>query len=133
MIKQKLFFNTLLMIYLVLFNTLCQAKANQQSEPTEQVGVATYYSDRYHGKRTASGDIYDKFKLTAVHTKYPFGTMLRVTNLQNNRSVLVKVNDRAPLRKNHLLDLSRQAAVELDFIRAGRAKVKIEAIELGRS
>ncbi|MEQ1637466.1 MAG: septal ring lytic transglycosylase RlpA family protein [Methylococcales bacterium] len=126
--KINWFINTLLAVHLILFGSLCQAKMSQNDESIQDFGVATYYSDSYHGKRTASGEIYDKRKLTTVHTTYPFGTVLRVTNLKNNRSVIVKVNDRAPLRNNHKLDLSRRAAVALDFIKAGRANVKIEAI-----
>jgi rare lipoprotein A len=129
--KRNWFINTLISMLLILFGSFCDAKMSDISPSLDQVGIATYYSDRYHGKRTASGDIYDKYKLTTVHKDYPFGTILRVTNLQNNRSVNVVVNDRAPLRNNHLLDLSKQAAMELNFIKAGRAKVKIEAIQLG--
>lgn len=126
--RKNWFINTLLAIHLILFGSLCQAKLGQNMESEHEIGVATYYNDSYHGKRTASGEVYDKRKLTTVHTTYPFGTVLRVTNLKNNRSVIVKVNDRAPLRNDHKLDLSRRAAVELDFIKAGRANVKIEAI-----
>ncbi|MFI3136733.1 MAG: septal ring lytic transglycosylase RlpA family protein [Methylococcaceae bacterium] len=127
--KKNWIINTLLSIHLILFSSLGHAKVNHHTQSAQQLGVATYYSDSYQGKRTASGEFYDKNKLTTVHKHYPFGTLLRVTNLKNNHSVIVKVNDRAPLRNNHVLDLSKQAAVELDFIKAGRAKVKIEAIQ----
>ncbi|NOT85457.1 MAG: septal ring lytic transglycosylase RlpA family protein, partial [Methylococcaceae bacterium] len=93
----------------------------------------TYYSDKYQGRRTASGEVYDKHKLTTVHKDYPFGTILRVTNLENNLSVTVKVNDRAPLHNDHVLDLSKQAAMELDFIHAGWANVKIEVLQFGNA
>jgi rare lipoprotein A (peptidoglycan hydrolase) len=105
-----------------------QASAGLAVQPANHVGLATYYADEFHGKRTASGEIYDKNKLTAVHSDYPFGTVLRVTNLQNHRSVTVRINDRTRLGGNHLLDVSKQAAVELGFLKAGWAKVKIEAI-----
>lgn len=99
-------------------------------ESTDVLGIATYYGDDFQGKRTASGEIYDMHKLTTVHNNYPFGTVLRVTNLQNNRSVTVRVNDRGRLsnNSNHLLDVSKQAALELGFLHAGKAKVKIETI-----
>jgi rare lipoprotein A len=131
--KKSRFINTFLLINLILFGSLSHAKTNPITQSTQQIGLASYYSDKYHGRRTASGDVYDKHKLTAVHKHYPFGTVLRVTNLQNNRSVDVTVNDRAPLRKSRLLDLSKQAAIELGFLSAGLAKVKIEVLQLGNA
>ena len=96
-----------------------------------QTGMAVYYHDRYHGRRTANGEVYDKQALTAAHMRYPFGTRLRVTNLRNQKSVVVRVNDRGPYSKRFILDVSRRAARLLDFLRAGTARVKIEVLELG--
>jgi rare lipoprotein A len=95
------------------------------------VGLASYYSDRFHGRRTASGERYNRDALTAVHNSFPFGTLLRVTNLRNQRSVLVRVNDRSARRHGRLLDLSKRAARELGFIGAGLTLVKLEVVELG--
>ena len=96
-----------------------------------QTGISAYYHDRYHGRRTASGEIYDKQALTAAHLRYPFGTRLRVTNLQNQKSVVVRVNDRGPYSRRFILDVSRRAARLLDFLRNGTARVNIEVLELG--
>jgi len=94
----------------------------------QQIGLASYYSDRYQGRRTASGERYDKTKLTATHSNLPFGTRVRVTNLVNHKSVVVRVTDRARYRNGRLLDLSRQAARELDFVEAGTTQVKLEVL-----
>jgi rare lipoprotein A len=95
------------------------------------IGLASYYSDRFHGRRTASGERYNRDALTAVHNSFPFGTLLRVTNLRNHRSVLVRVNDRSSRRQGRLLDLSRRAARELGFVGTGLTLVKLEVVALG--
>ncbi|MDF9393696.1 MULTISPECIES: septal ring lytic transglycosylase RlpA family protein [Methylococcus] len=112
---------------------LVQAKPlhEKYDKRSRSVGLASYYSDRFHGRRTASGERYNRDALTAVHNSFPFGTLLRVTNLRNQRSVLVRVNDRSSHRHGRLLDLSKRAARELGFIGAGLALVKLEVIELG--
>lgn len=92
-------------------------------------GIAAYYSNVFQGRTTASGDRYDKNALTAAHNTYPFGTRLKVTNLENNKSVIVLINDRGPTTKGRIIDLSRRAAEELGFIRAGLTRVKLEVIE----
>lgn len=103
-----------------------------EPRPLETVtGVASYYSDRLHNRITASGIPYDKNALVAAHRTYPFGTVLRVTNLANDRVVTVRVVDRGPFIKGRILDLSRRAAEELDFITAGLTEVLIEVLEYG--
>lgn len=94
-----------------------------------ETGKASYYSDQLHGKSTASGELYDRNKLTAAHKKLPFGTMCRVTNLANGKSVKVRINDRGPFTKNRIIDLSYKAAAELDGIRAGIMEVRVEVLE----
>ena len=96
-------------------------------------GEATYYHDALHNRRTASGERMDQEALVAAHRRYPFGTWLRVTNLRNGRSVLVRVIDRGPFgsprnMQRTIVDLSRRAANELGFIRQGRARVKVERL-----
>jgi rare lipoprotein A len=91
-------------------------------------GLASYYADKFHGRQTANGEIYDKDALTAAHKKLPFGTKLRVTNLKNNKSVIVKVNDRGPFVKGRVVDLSRRAAEKLDMIDDGVVKVRVEIL-----
>ena len=98
-----------------------------------QVGVASYYSDRFHGRRTANGERYDRNDLTAVHSRLPFGSIIRVTNLRNNLSVELRINDRNRLPGGRLLDVSKRAARELGFIGAGLARVEIEVVRYGDS
>lgn len=94
-----------------------------------ETGIASYYANSMHGRRTASGEIYNPKKYTAAHRSLPFGTMVRVTMLQNGKSVIVKVNDRGSYVKGRVIDLSLAAAQKLGLIRAGIAKVKIEKLE----
>ena len=91
-----------------------------------EIGTACYYSRRYHGKRTASGEIYNMNELTAAHRRLPFGATVRVTNLRNNRSVIVRINDRGPFRRGRIIDLSLAAARQLDMVKSGLARVQIE-------
>ncbi|MEL6255723.1 MAG: septal ring lytic transglycosylase RlpA family protein [Bacteroidota bacterium] len=93
-----------------------------------QTGIGTYYADKYHGRQTSSGEIYDKYDFTAAHLTLPFGTWVRVTRLDNGRVVNVKINDRGPRTQGRIIDLSRAAAESLDMIRSGEVRVKIEVI-----
>ncbi|MDD5037332.1 MAG: septal ring lytic transglycosylase RlpA family protein [Methylococcaceae bacterium] len=99
----------------------------------KQVGIASYYSDKFHGRRTANGEHYDKNALTGVHSGLPFGTIIKVTNLHNRRYVHLRINDRKHGHNRRLLDVSRRAAEELGFIGAGVAKVEIEIVHWGDS
>ncbi|MDD5391713.1 MAG: septal ring lytic transglycosylase RlpA family protein [Thiothrix sp.] len=95
-----------------------------------QVGTASYYGDAFDGGRTASGERFDQDKLTCAHGSLPFGCKIRVTNLRNNKSVQVKVNDRGGFAKHgRVLDLSKAAAREIGMVNTGTAKVKIEVLE----
>ncbi len=97
------------------------------------VGTASFYAERFHGRRTASGERYNMHDLTAatVRTHYPLGTVLLVTNLGNHRSVQLRVNDRGPLPRGRLLDVSKRAATELGFLGAGLARVRVEVLDWG--
>jgi rare lipoprotein A len=94
-------------------------------------GVASYYADEYHGKQTSNGEVFNMNDLTAAHRTFPFGTRVRVTNLENKKVVVVRVNDRGPFKEGRIIDLSLEAAKELDLIRNGTAKVKLEVLEWG--
>ena len=94
----------------------------------DQTGTASYYGARHHGKRTASGEPFDQHGLTAAHRQLPFGTRVRVTNLSNNKSVVVRINDRGPHTRGRLIDLSRQAAAQLGMLRSGTAKVRVQGL-----
>jgi rare lipoprotein A len=110
-----------------------QAAVQKVSSPADaqkgKVAKATYYADRYNGRKTSSGELYDSKKLTAAHPTLPLGTRVKVVNLANDRSVTVKINDRFRKRKVEVIDLSRAAAQELDFIRRGIAKVRIIPVD----
>ncbi|MCC7135218.1 MAG: septal ring lytic transglycosylase RlpA family protein [Nitrosomonas sp.] len=94
-----------------------------------ETGTAVYYSDKFQGRKTASGEIFDQNQLTAAHKKLPFGTKVKVINLENDRSVIVKINDRMATKNSNLIDLTRQAAKELDFLKQGKARVNLEVVD----
>jgi rare lipoprotein A len=96
-----------------------------------QTGKASFYADKFEGNPTASGEKYKHSKLTAAHRTLPFGTRVKVTNLGNSKTVEVIVNDRGPFVEGRVIDLSRSAAQELDFINAGLADVKVEVLDAG--
>ena len=89
-------------------------------------GVANFYGDKFEGKKTASGEVFDKNGLTGAHKKLPFGTKVKVTNVDNGKSVVVTVNDRMGASNPAVIDVTRRAAEELDFVKTGKAKVKVE-------
>ncbi|GAA3532564.1 septal ring lytic transglycosylase RlpA family protein [Zobellella aerophila] len=91
-------------------------------------GKASFYGSRHHGRKTASGEKFNKHALTAAHRTLPFGTRVRVTNLRNHKSVVVRINDRGPYSRGRVIDLSEQAARELSMTRAG--VVPVEIVEL---
>ncbi len=93
-----------------------------------QTGVASWYGVPFHGRKTANGEIYNMHTLTAAHKTLPLGTRVRVTNLENLKSLIVKVNDRGPFAHGRIIDLSREAAIQLEMLYNGVARVKIEAI-----
>jgi rare lipoprotein A len=95
----------------------------------EEIGKASYYADSLHGRKTASGEVYDKTKFTCAHKTLAFGTIIRVTRLDNQKSVEVKVNDRGPFVEGYVTDISRAAAEAIGLIRDGVTRVKIEVVE----
>lgn len=94
-------------------------------------GIASYYADDFHGKLTSNGEVYDMHGITAAHRAFPFGTWIRVTNLDNNRQIVVRVNDRGPFVDGRIIDLSLGAAKELEMILKGTARVRLEVLEWG--
>ncbi|MCI4625011.1 MAG: septal ring lytic transglycosylase RlpA family protein [Candidatus Magnetoovum sp. WYHC-5] len=90
--------------------------------------VASWYGPGFNGKLSASGEKFDMYSMTAAHKLLPFGTMVRVTNIENGKSVKVKINDRGPYKKGRALDLSYKAAKEIDLIKDGFGKVKVELV-----
>lgn len=106
-----------------------QVVAVAASTTVIQTGLASYYADKHHGRTTANGETFDMYALTAAHKTLPFGTKLKVTSLANERSVLVRINDRGPFIKGRIIDLSFGAAKELDMVRAGVTSVKLEIVK----
>ena len=94
-------------------------------------GVSSFYAEDFHGKLTANGEVYDMYGVTAAHKTLPLNTIARVTNLENNKSLILRINDRGPYVKGRILDCSYGAAKKPDFVNNGTAKVKIEVIEWG--
>ena len=100
----------------------------KQAKPY-QVGKASWYGELFNGKATASGETYDMFKLTAAHPELPLGSFVRVTNLNNSRSVIVRINDRGPVTPGRVIDLSYKAAEILQFSRKGIQKVRLDVVD----
>lgn len=94
----------------------------------EQAGYASYYHSAFQGHYTSSGEIFDNAKYTAAHATLPFHTLVKITNLYNNKYVIVEINDRCPKYYNRIIDLSQAAATKLDIIASGIASVKLEVI-----
>ena len=100
-----------------------------------ETGVASYYADSFQGRQTASGSAFDNRTLVAAHPTLPFGSIVRITNLQNKRAVIVQIVDRGPAERVRaggvIIDVSLAAAERLDFVRAGRTKVRVEVLKRG--
>src|SRR5215475_13191866 len=98
--------------------------------PSDLDGIASYYAEPYHGRKTASGEIFDTYKeLTAAHRTLPFNTLVRVTNKNNGREVDVRINDRGPFVDGRVIDLSLRAAREIDLVQAGIVPVKLTVLK----
>jgi len=95
-----------------------------------EYGIASWYGSEWHGKRTASGEIYDMYDYTAAHRTLPFDTQVTVTNLSNGKKVVVRINDRGPFKKGRIIDLSYAAARKIGLLSSGTARVKIELYKL---
>lgn len=103
-------------------------KTTTKTKGKVEKGEASYYADKFHGRPTASGEKYNKKAFTAAHKTLPFGTKVRVTNLNNNKSVDVIINDRGPFKAGRIIDLSRAAAEKIGLINDGVAKVTVEVL-----
>lgn len=99
-----------------------------KTKPRVLYGTASYYSNSFHGKKTANGEVFSQQKLTAACNVLPLGTWVKVTNLRNGKSVTVKINDRLHSKMTRVVDLSRAAADKLNYIKAGLTRVKVEVL-----
>ncbi len=118
----------ILLAGILAFSATSFTNVNAQSTQ-EEYGKCGYYADALHGRKTSSGEPYDKGQLTCAHKSLPFGTNLRVTRLDNKKSVVVRVNDRGPFMDGYVVDISRKAAESIGLIRDGVTKVKIEPVD----
>ncbi|MEN8006449.1 MAG: septal ring lytic transglycosylase RlpA family protein [Candidatus Krumholzibacteriota bacterium] len=120
---------TLLAGALILLSGCAGGSGDIATDPgSVQEGGASYYAHKFHGRQTASGEIYDENQMTAAHKTLPFGTRVRVTNLSNGKKVLVRINDRGPFVAGRIIDLSYKAAGDLDMISAGVVKARVEIL-----
>lgn len=123
----------ILNIYLFHYSPACNAqespiKDTQAIKNQVQYGIASFYSDKFEGRKTSNGEIFRQQKMTAAHNTLPLGTYVKVVNLRNQRSVVVKINDRLHHKNTRLVDLSRAAATKLGFIRSGTTRVRVEIL-----
>ncbi len=128
---------SILLVFLMGFLASCQSvvryggryESSSSSTGDVREGMATYYANEFHGKKTASGEIYDMNKLTAASVDLPFGTAVRVTNLENRKSVVVRINDRMPKNsKGRIIDVSLAGAKALEMVRSGVVRVRVEVL-----
>lgn len=101
----------------------------KSSKGFSQRGIASWYGNKFHGNKTSNGEVYDMYAMTAAHKTLPLPTYVRVTNLNNDRSIIVRVNDRGPFAKGRIIDLSYVAAKKLDMIKTGTAPVEVVALD----
>jgi peptidoglycan lytic transglycosylase len=118
-----------LLFVLALLLGCASPRALDSGGVRSETGVASYYAHEFHGRATASGRPYRRNEMTAAHRTLPFGTKVRVTNLENGRSVVVTVTDRGPYRRERVIDLSRRAARKLGFLQAGVARVRLDVVD----
>ncbi len=114
-----------LTLLIISLHALAGCASTPRVAKERETGVASYYAHKYHGRTTASGERFDMNDMTAAHKTLPFGTRVRVTNLDNGKAVTVRINDRGPFVKGRVIDLSLAAAKKVDMVRAGVANVEV--------
>ena len=144
MIKRITFSSILFITALLLFGCVSSPKYTPSPARKEMrwkrgnefvlesvTGSASFYGQKFHGRKTANGETYDMWAMTAAHKEYPFGTLIRVTNLKNDKSVIVRINDRGPFVGGRIIDLSRGAAGRIGMIEDGVGRVRLDILEWG--
>jgi len=116
------------LFFITVSFTATDTRRTAVSKPKILYGTASFYANSFNGKKTANGEIYSQKKMTAACNVLPLGTWIRVTNLRNGRSVVVKTNDRLHARMTRVVDLSRTAAEKLNYVRSGLTRVKVEVL-----
>jgi rare lipoprotein A len=107
----------------------CLPAFSQKKDSTLQIGIASYYAKKFEGRKCSCGEKFRNDSLTAAHKTLPFGTKVKVTNLKNDSVVIVRINDRLPKKSKRVIDLTRRAAKQLNFVKAGLTKVSIEVLK----
>lgn len=107
----------------------CSSTPNSSASGHSDTGQASYYGNEFHGRKTANGERFDQGKLTAAHRSLPFGTRVKVTNTQNGKTVVVRVNDRGPFVKGRIIDLSSSAFKSIASLNAGVVPVRIQVMD----
>jgi rare lipoprotein A len=105
-----------------------ETRHHHSSANKSNIGMASFYATKFNGRRTASGEIFDNSAMTAAHRSLPFGTQVKVTNVRNGRSVVVRINDRGPYAKGRIIDLTKSAAKKIGVSHKGVARVKLEVL-----
>jgi len=124
-------FAAVLLFALSFVYASCASSSSSTGYEDQLDGLASYYAEDFHGRKTSNGEVYDMHAMTAAHRSLPFNTTVRVMNLDNNRTVDVRINDRGPFIDNRVIDLSFGAAMEIGLVTKGVAPVRIEILELG--
>jgi rare lipoprotein A len=114
-----MYYRSILLLLIIIFISSCSSRITQ-------AGKASYYADKFNGRKTASGEKFRNSKKTAAHKTLPFGTKVKVTNLKNGKSVKVRINDRGPFVAGRIIDLSKKAARKIDMDKEGVGTVKIQ-------
>ncbi len=118
--------------YLIFFfgalTISCKSSQSVNNATVIEQGVASWYGPNFHGKKTANGEIYNMNDLTAAHRTLPFNTVVKVVNIQNQKVVEVRINDRGPFAKDRIIDLSKKSAEKIDMIESGTAKVSLSIV-----
>lgn len=130
----------LLLQFFIIITLILASSGAVKAQPVSEIvsdiksyfGTASFYADKFTGRKTATGDNYDPQKFTAACNVLPLGTWIKVTNLRNNKSIIVRINDRLHANMNRLVDLSKVAADQLGYMQRGLAKVKVEVLGLKR-
>ncbi len=117
-------------LLLILCSTIAYGQESEIAIGYTQKGMASYYANKFHGKKTASGEKFDMYAMTAAHPKIPFNSIVKLTNLSNGKWVTVRINDRGPFTHRRILDMSKAAALKLDIIREGSAEITLEVLKI---
>lgn len=127
--KWLLIFFPLVFVMMSLITQAQRKNLNKEPADYKKDGIASYYGGKFHGRLMANGQKYDEKKLTAAHNSLSLGTWVKVSNLRNKKSVIVEITDRMHHKNKRLIDVSKEAAVKLGFMKRGLAKVRVEVIE----